>query len=343
MMLSYEAIQAFLYAEARALDEKRWADWLACYADDVEFFMPSWDDDDKLTTDPHNEVSLIYYPSKQGLEDRVFRIETDRSSATTPDTRTGHAITQHRGAGAGREARATCPSTGRRTASATTSSTSTSARSQYTIDTSGDEAADQAQVRRAEERLHPPHARRLSHLDGQRRAIARRQSMAYNIALQFEDGVIAHHPVRAERTGRRRRLPRQDQHPARLPRRRLRHLQVPLRERQLHDGRLHRGRPGRRRGRQRLRAHLPDAADVGLRGRACRRRRPRARPKSARTAASSTKIERDSATTVSFSLQAEQPLAFLPGQYVNLQVPGSKETRSYSFSSRAEQQPSCRS
>jgi benzoate/toluate 1,2-dioxygenase beta subunit len=91
-MLSYEAIQAFVYAEARALDENRWTDWLTYYADDVEFFMPSWDDDDRLTTDPHNEVSLIYYPSKQGLEDRVFRIQTDRSSATMPDTRTGHAI-----------------------------------------------------------------------------------------------------------------------------------------------------------------------------------------------------------------------------------------------------------
>jgi benzoate/toluate 1,2-dioxygenase subunit beta len=91
-MLSYEAIQAFLFQEARAQGEKRWADWLACYADDVEFFMPSWDDDDKLTTDPQNEVSLIYYPSKQGLEDRVFRIETERSSASTPDTRYNRAI-----------------------------------------------------------------------------------------------------------------------------------------------------------------------------------------------------------------------------------------------------------
>ena len=91
-MLSYPQLQAFVYAEARALDEHRWADWLACYADDAEFFMPSWDDDDKLTTDPQNEVSLIYYPDKQGLEDRVFRIQTDRSSATMPDTRTGHAI-----------------------------------------------------------------------------------------------------------------------------------------------------------------------------------------------------------------------------------------------------------
>jgi len=91
-MPSYEQIQAFLYGEARALDEKRWEDWLACYAPDVEFFMPSWDDDDKLTSDPRNEVSLIYYPSRQGLEDRVFRIQTERSSATMPDTRTNHAI-----------------------------------------------------------------------------------------------------------------------------------------------------------------------------------------------------------------------------------------------------------
>ncbi len=48
-------------------------------------------------------------------------------------------------------------------------------------------------------------------------------------------------------------------------------------------------------------------------------------------------IARDSSTTVTFSLQAERPLSFLPGQYVNLQVPGSKETRSYSFSSAPNQ------
>jgi benzoate/toluate 1,2-dioxygenase reductase subunit len=50
-----------------------------------------------------------------------------------------------------------------------------------------------------------------------------------------------------------------------------------------------------------------------------------------------TRIERGSPTTVSFAMQAEHPLAFLPGQYVNLTVPGSKQTRSYSFSSAPNQ------
>ena len=55
--------------------------------------MPTWDDEDKLTEDPANEMSLMYYPNKQGIEDRVFRIKTDRSSATSlPEPRTNHHI-----------------------------------------------------------------------------------------------------------------------------------------------------------------------------------------------------------------------------------------------------------
>ncbi|HVO33674.1 MAG TPA: benzoate 1,2-dioxygenase small subunit [Elusimicrobiota bacterium] len=92
MSLSHEEIASFLYAEARAQADKRWSDWLDFYAEDVTFHMPAWDDDDKLTTDPTKEVSLIYYSNRDGLEDRVFRIETERSSATIPDTRYNRAI-----------------------------------------------------------------------------------------------------------------------------------------------------------------------------------------------------------------------------------------------------------
>jgi len=43
-----------------------------------------------LTEDPQSEISLIWYGNRGGLEDRIFRIKTERSSATLPDTRTSH-------------------------------------------------------------------------------------------------------------------------------------------------------------------------------------------------------------------------------------------------------------
>lgn len=91
--VSREAVEAFLYSEARCLDDKDWEGWLAHYAQDTEFWVPSWDDDDKLVENPQTDVSLIYYGQKQGLEDRVFRIKTERSSATSlPEPRTSHNI-----------------------------------------------------------------------------------------------------------------------------------------------------------------------------------------------------------------------------------------------------------
>lgn len=90
--ISMQDINSFLYRESRLLDDEQWDEWLECYDKDAQFWMPSWDDDDKLVTDPQREISLIFYPTRQGLEDRVFRIKTERSSATMPDTRTSHNI-----------------------------------------------------------------------------------------------------------------------------------------------------------------------------------------------------------------------------------------------------------
>ncbi len=44
-------------------------------------------------------------------------------------------------------------------------------------------------------------------------------------------------------------------------------------------------------------------------------------------------VDRLSDSTIAFSLQGMGPLAFLPGQYVNVLVPGTDQRRSYSFSS----------
>ena len=93
MFIGLEDVRQFLYREARLLDDKDWDAWLDCYARDAVFWMPSWDDDGELVTDPASEISLIYYGHRGGLEDRVFRIRTERSSVTSlPEARTSHNI-----------------------------------------------------------------------------------------------------------------------------------------------------------------------------------------------------------------------------------------------------------
>jgi benzoate/toluate 1,2-dioxygenase beta subunit len=91
-MNDFNKLQAFLYAEVRCLDDRQFDEWLTFYHPDCPFYMPAWDDDDELTTDPTSEISLIYYPNRSGIEDRVFRIKTERSSASTPEPRTSHNI-----------------------------------------------------------------------------------------------------------------------------------------------------------------------------------------------------------------------------------------------------------
>ena len=93
MSISYENLCALLYREARYLDDRDWDNWLAMYDEQRTFWMPAWDDNGELTEDPQSEISLIWYGRRAGLEDRVFRIRTERSSATIPDTRTSHNIT----------------------------------------------------------------------------------------------------------------------------------------------------------------------------------------------------------------------------------------------------------
>lgn len=91
-MSNYNAICAFLYREARYLDDREWDQWLEMYDTAVEYWMPAWDDDDQLTEDPHSQISLIYYPNRNGLEDRIFRLKTERSSASMPEPRTNHML-----------------------------------------------------------------------------------------------------------------------------------------------------------------------------------------------------------------------------------------------------------
>ncbi|AGS35523.1 benzoate dioxygenase small subunit [Corynebacterium maris DSM 45190] len=92
--ITRDEIYDFIFKENRLLDDREFETWLECYRKDAEYWMPAWDDDETLTTDPQSEISLIYYANRAGLEDRIFRIRTERSAATSiPEPRTNHYTT----------------------------------------------------------------------------------------------------------------------------------------------------------------------------------------------------------------------------------------------------------
>ena len=84
---------AFIALEGRLLDARDWDAWLALYREDCEYWVPAWADEYEPTRDPTRELSLIYYGDRGGLEDRVFRLRTGRSLASTPLPRTAHLST----------------------------------------------------------------------------------------------------------------------------------------------------------------------------------------------------------------------------------------------------------
>ncbi|HWL30200.1 MAG TPA: aromatic-ring-hydroxylating dioxygenase subunit beta [Burkholderiaceae bacterium] len=83
-------VAQFVQYEAFLLDERRWDEWLDLYDPQAEYWVPMWDDDGEPTRDPQSELSLIYYPNRSGLEDRIFRIKSGNSAATIPLARTCH-------------------------------------------------------------------------------------------------------------------------------------------------------------------------------------------------------------------------------------------------------------
>lgn len=84
------SIEALLKREAIALDDRDWDEWLALYTDDCEYWVPAWRSDGQLVDDPANDISLIYYDSRIGLEGRVYRLRTGKASSAQVLPRTTH-------------------------------------------------------------------------------------------------------------------------------------------------------------------------------------------------------------------------------------------------------------
>lgn len=89
-------IEQFLYAMAEYCDRQDWDKYLECFDESAEFHLPQWDSEHVYTKDPKREMSMIYYANRQGLEDRVFRIRTGKSAASTPMPRTLHMVSNVR-------------------------------------------------------------------------------------------------------------------------------------------------------------------------------------------------------------------------------------------------------
>jgi 3-phenylpropionate/cinnamic acid dioxygenase small subunit len=72
-----------LEREARLLDEGRYEDWLALYAEECVVWVPAAE----RPGDPRREVT-VFFDDRQRLEDRIFRLRTGKAWSQVPPSRT---------------------------------------------------------------------------------------------------------------------------------------------------------------------------------------------------------------------------------------------------------------
>jgi benzoate/toluate 1,2-dioxygenase beta subunit len=99
--ITRQEAEELLYLEALLIDTGRFDEWLDLFTADVEFWMPAWRDETTPTSDPDRELSLIYYKGRRNLEDRVMRLTSGLSTASSPLPRVVHQITNVLLSGAG--------------------------------------------------------------------------------------------------------------------------------------------------------------------------------------------------------------------------------------------------
>lgn len=85
MILDRADAEAFLFREARLLDEGRLDDWVALFAAECLCWLPIHDSGSEM------EPSLIH-DDRARLEERIFRLNETRAHAQEPPSRTQHNI-----------------------------------------------------------------------------------------------------------------------------------------------------------------------------------------------------------------------------------------------------------
>lgn len=84
--MTRDEAERFLYHEARLLDERRFDEWVALFADDCLYWLPIDESGSEL------EPSIVY-DTRARLEERVFRLNETRAYAQEPPSRTQHNVT----------------------------------------------------------------------------------------------------------------------------------------------------------------------------------------------------------------------------------------------------------
>jgi len=93
--VSAQAIEQFLYREARLADESLYEEWINLWTDDAIYWIPANLDD----YDPHHHISIIY-DDHERLQARIDRLISGEAWAQEPKSRLRRLISniEHRGA-----------------------------------------------------------------------------------------------------------------------------------------------------------------------------------------------------------------------------------------------------
>jgi 3-phenylpropionate/cinnamic acid dioxygenase small subunit len=81
-----ESCRGLLYREARLLDEVRFEDWLALFAEECLFWIPG-----SAGGDPKKEISVAFDDRHQ-LEGRIYRLRTGYAWSQVPQSRTSRIV-----------------------------------------------------------------------------------------------------------------------------------------------------------------------------------------------------------------------------------------------------------
>lgn len=81
-----ESCRAFLYREARLLDESRFEDWIALFAPECLFWVPGFPG-----ADPRREIA-VSFDDRHQLEGRIYRLRTGHAWSQVPASRTSRLV-----------------------------------------------------------------------------------------------------------------------------------------------------------------------------------------------------------------------------------------------------------